>query len=355
MLRRIIRQVVRLTHLIIGLSVLPAAGASALSGLMLLFEPDLVIYRLPELAGASAARPIFMVARDLVTIDQLASPGGWDVVRLPDSSRQWFDVWLASGERAYLIPGQASFTDRFRPGTRIETLAATVHTELMSGSKGARAVAWSGVTILVLVVSGYGLWLLSGCPPVGSGLRRRPRRRTGWLSAHMSFGVAAGIAILAVVLTGVAIAFPGVTARLLADKEPPIPEPTGSVRPVEIDWPVLMNAADTAYADDRATYVFAPRPGANGVVRIQTRRAGEWEQAGLSSVLLDPNSAAILALHDGRPSSAAARVRAALHPVHAAQGTARDFLPLALVGGFALLGTVILAAGAFVLRLRQDR
>jgi uncharacterized iron-regulated membrane protein len=353
MLRRRFRGILRLTHLVLGLSVLLPAAALAISGLLLLFEADLAKSRLPALPPGSAARPPFLHAADLATIDRLAGPAGWDVVRLPGTNRPWFDVWLASGERAYLVPGASAFVDRFRPRQRIETLAFSIHTELLAGASGAGAVAWSGVTVLILVVSGYGLWLTAGCPPVLRHLRRPPRRRTAWLAAHGSLGVAAGLPLIAGVLTGAAVAFPDTTRQLLEVPEQEFPVPAGSLRAAVLDWRGIVASADATFPDDIPTYVFAPRPGTQGVIRVRTRRPGEWDPAGLSHILVDPASATVVGERDGRPAGTRGRVQAALYPVHSAQGTARPSLPLAIAGGLALLGGAILAAGAFALRLRR--
>ncbi len=348
----------RRLHLWFGVAVMLPLLAIIISGTALVLDQQMIELRAPELFAHAGAQTVAENGRDLAMIDTLSGDLGWNLVRLPQNDRPYYDVWLMSDERAYFAPGADSFADRFFWYERPETVLFEIHAHLVAGDFGETLVGIIGIAAFGLVLAGVVIWW-----PGRHGFTRhrlvpaRCDRRT-LLRAHGAWGAVLALPFGALVLTGVATAFPDQTLAVLgavagsgtpARADIGVPDFPDS-RP---DWEGVLAAADAAFDDDSIVFVFAPAPGEDGAIYMRTRRASEWHPNGRSEIYVDAASAELLAYRDLTAADGGVQMANALFPIHATRGGAWWLAPIAFITGLLTIALMVFSSAAFLARYRR--
>lgn len=352
------KPLLRKLHLWTGVALIVPMLAIAISGVLLLYTESIVALRLPSLGGAAVPETAADIAADMRTIDGLSSQKGWNLVRLPEPARPYYDVWLIDDTRAYLRPGATRFADEFSPLARPETLLYELHAHLLAGEIGEQVVAWLGVLLLLNTVVGVWLWLPRWRATRPSLLSPWPISRGRLLRSHSTWSALFILPVLLLVTTGVMTAFPDQTGRLMVqlfggDK------PQHAIDDIAFtqqrpDWQRVIESAQSAFQDDQLIYLFTPMPGVDGPIFMRTRRSAEWHPNGRSEIYIDPVSAEVIATTDAMAIGRGYRIAYSIFPLHAAAGGVRNLVPISTAGGVALVVLMSLSALAF-LRRRRDR
>lgn len=253
----------------------------------------------------------------------LASPA-WDRA-LATGRTRWHhpgDKWTleVTGEggpipaRYYPASGHGHHTDRmmiwFSPdGTRIVRAERwggylmswlyQLHMALLAGDLGGQVVGWSGVAMLVLLVSGIVAWWPRGSWRKALVFKRDavPIRRLGDL--HKLSGLWSMVLLFVLVASGVLLALPAVTQALLQPAAIPAPKSSAS-RGKRVSIVQAFAAAHRALPDGRIVFVDMPYAD-DAPVRVRLQVPGDPHRRFPSSyVFIDQFSGRVLAVHDVR-------------------------------------------------------
>lgn len=343
-------RLLRLAHLWAGVVILLPLFMIILSGVLLIFDNRMVEVRAPELFASSHEIGLEAQAADLRKIDELSGDIGWNLVRLPQDDRPFYDVWLMTDERAYFAPGADAFSDRFFWYQRPETIVFEVHAHLVAGNIGQLIVGYVGLAAFVMLFSGVMIWWPGRRSFSLDRLKPSLQSRRALLRNHAALGIVAALPLFFLFGTGVMTAFPNQTKAALgatagADapriEDPGVP-PFPSDRP---DWDAVLETVHSAFPDDQPVFLFTPPPGEDGAIYLRTRQAGEWHPNGRSEIYVDASSAALLAVRDMNTADPGLRAANAMFPLHATRGGAWWLAPIAFVSGIA--GLIMLWASAF--------
>lgn len=192
-----------------------------------------------------------------------------------------------------------------------------LHMELLAGELGLQIVGWSGIAMLVLLLSGVLAWWPRGSWRKALAFKREaaPIRRLRDL--HKLSGVWSALLLLVLVATGVLLALPSVTQTLLAPGTPLVPVsaavPAGG-RPVSIGQ--ALAAAQRALPDGRLVFVDVPI-GGTAPIRARYQVPGDpHARFPASYVYLDQVSGQVLGVHDARHGWAGAQVNLWVRTLH---------------------------------------
>jgi uncharacterized iron-regulated membrane protein len=230
-------------------------------------------------------------------------------------------------------------------GQYLMTWLYELHMDLLAGDTGRQVVGWSGVAMLVLLLTGLFAWWPRGSWRKALAFKRRavPLRRLRDL--HKLAGLGGLVLLLLLTATGVMLALPDEKNWLLARTVSPI-DPTPAVRLPPSGTPPLPLATLLAAAHralPEAKLVWIEIPGApDAPIRLRVRVPGDPSPRFPRSYLhVDRHSAKVLAIVDYRRGSAATTINTWLHPLHdAAIGGLPTRILVVLVGllpGFLLL------------------
>lgn len=357
------RILVRRVHLWLGLSLGLLFAVLGLTGSALVFYTgiDAALHPVVE-AGPGDLPP------------GLASPA-WDRA-LATGRARWHhpdDKWTleVTGEggpipaRYYPASGHGHHTDRmmvwFSPdGTRIVRAEPwggyllswlyQLHMALLAGDLGGQVVGWSGVVMLVLLVSGIAAWWPRGSWRKALAFKRdaAPIRRLRDL--HKLSGLWSMALLFVLVATGVLLALPTVTQALLAPATIPAPKSAG-VGDRQIAIVQALDAAHRALPDGRI--VFIDMPGASDApIRIRLQVPGDPHRRFPGSyVFIDKSSGRIIATHDVRRTNTGTTVMSWVRTLH--DGTVGGMATriLAMLIGF--IPTILLTTGILHLLRRR--
>jgi uncharacterized iron-regulated membrane protein len=231
-----------------------------------------------------------------------------------------------------------------------------LHMELLAGELGLQIVGWSGVAMLVLLVSGVVAWWPRGSWRKALAFKRdaAPIRRLRDL--HKLSGVWSALLLLVLVATGVLLALPSVTQALLAPGTPVVPVsaavPAGG-RPVGIGQ--ALAAAQRALPDGRLVFVDVPI-GGTAPIRARYQVPGDpHARFPASYVYLDQVSGRVLGVHDARRGGAGAQVNLWVRTLH--DGTVGGMATRVLAVIVGLMPGVLFVTGVlhWLRRRRQAR
>jgi uncharacterized iron-regulated membrane protein len=232
-----------------------------------------------------------------------------------------------------------------------------LHYTLLAGPTGRSVVGWSGVLLLVSLLTGLALWwpgpkrLKAALKPV---LRKGPVRLT--YDLHVLGGIYGLVVLLALAFTGMVLALPEIARPLVAAASPLEPgfrAPAGLVGegepPLSLD--AALEIARQVFPDAELRWV--ETSGVQGrPISLRFYRAGEpGRRFARNQVWIDPGTGAILAVRDTRQDSAGDRFMDWMHPLHNGEAFGLAGRALAVVGG--LLPAVLLVTGW--LRWRHKR
>ncbi|HEX7113094.1 MAG TPA: PepSY domain-containing protein, partial [Mizugakiibacter sp.] len=190
-------------HLWLGLSAGLAFTLVALSGTVLAFQRELLLWQHPELR-----RPLPDRAQLAAVLDALggaARPAGLTALDLPTPALPVWQLYFADGARRYLDPQTGALLLTRTPSDDALLWLRELHTHLLAGARGEQVLGAVGLLALCLLLSG--LWL--AWPRRGALLAslrphaQPPIRR--WVSWHRSLGVLTLPLLLTVTATGTAM------------------------------------------------------------------------------------------------------------------------------------------------------
>lgn len=190
-----------------------------------------------------------------------------------------------------------------------------LHMQLLAGEVGHQVVGWSGVAMLVLIVSGVLAWWPRGSWRKALAFKRdaAPIRRLRDL--HKLAGLWSMLLLFLLVATGVLLALPAVTQALVAPAA--IPAPTSSGRGAsQITIRRALDAAHRALPDGRAVFIDVPGT-PDGAIRVRLQVPGDPHRRFPSSyVFIDRYSGRVLAVHDVRRAGIGTGVASWIRTVH---------------------------------------
>jgi uncharacterized iron-regulated membrane protein len=322
------RILVRRVHLWLGLSLGLLFAALGLTGSALVFY-----------TGIDAALHPVVEARPGDFPPGLASPA-WDRA-LATGRGRWHhpgDKWTleVTGEggpipaRYYPASGHGHHTERmmvwFSPdGTRIVRAEPwggylmswlyQLHMALLAGNVGGQVVGWSGVAMLVLIVSGIAAWWPRGTWLKALAFKRdaAPIRRLRDL--HKLSGLWNMVLLFVLVATGVLLALPAVTQALLAPAAVPAPKSAGGGER-QVTVVQAFGAAHEALPDGRIVFIDMPDAG-DAPIRVRLQVPGDPHRRFPGSyVFIDQFSGRVLAVHDVRRANTGTAVASWVRTLH---------------------------------------
>lgn len=232
-----------------------------------------------------------------------------------------------------------------------------LHYTLLAGPTGRSVVGWTGVLLLVSLLTGLALWwpgrkrLQAALRPV---LRKGAVRLT--YDLHVLGGIYGLVVLAALTFTGVVLALPEIARPLVAALSPLAPGFRGPAGLVGEGEPAL--SLDAALATARLQFPdgelrWVETPGKQGrPISLRFYRPGEpGRRFARNQVWVDPGTGAILAVRDTRQDPAGERFMDWMHPLHNGEAFGLAGRVLACVGG--LLPLLLLVTGW--LRWRHKR
>ncbi|WP_294212160.1 PepSY domain-containing protein [uncultured Sphingomonas sp.] len=322
------RILVRRVHLWLGLSLGLLFAVLGLTGSALVFYTGI----------DAALHPVVEAGRN-DRVPSLAS-SVWDRA-LATGRARWHDPagkWTieVTGEggtipaRFYPSSGHGHHADRrmvwFSPdGTRIVRAEPwggylmswlyQLHMALLAGDLGSQVVGWSGVAMLLLLVSGIVAWWPRGSWSKAVAFKRNavPIRRLRDL--HKLSGLWSMALLFVLVATGVLLALPAVTQALLQPTAVPAPKSSD-------DWGGQVSIVQAFAAARRilpeGRIVFVDMPGAQDApIRVRLQVPGDPHQRFPGSyVFIDQFSGQVLAVHDVRHAGTGTTVVSWVRTLH---------------------------------------
>jgi len=323
-----VRILVRRVHLWLGLSLGLLFAVLGLSGSALVFYTGI----------DAALHPVVEVGQNGRAPD-LASPV-WDRAlatgraRWHDPAGKWTIEVTGDGgaipARFYPSSGHGHHADRmmvwFSPdgarivraepwGDYLMSWLYQLHMALLAGDLGGQVVGWSGVAMLLLLVSGIVAWWPRGSWRKAVAFKRNavPIRRLRDL--HKLSGLWSMAFLFVLVATGVLLALPAVTQALLQPAAVPAPKSSddeaGQVRIVQ-----AFAAARRVLPEGRI--VFVDMPGAQDApIRVRLQVPGDPHRRFPGSyVFIDRFSGQVLAVHDVRHAGTGTTVVSWVRTLH---------------------------------------
>lgn len=232
-----------------------------------------------------------------------------------------------------------------------------LHYTLLAGPTGRSVVGWTGVLLLVSLLTGLALWwpgpkrLQAALRPV---LRKGPVRLT--YDLHVLGGIYGMVVLVALAFTGAVLALPEIARPLVAAVSPLAPGFRGPAGLVDEGEPSL--SLDAALAIARLQFPdgelrWVETPGRQGrPISLRFYRPGEpGRRFARNQVWVDPGTGAVLAIRDTRHDPAGERFMDWMHPLHNGEAFGLTGRVLACMGG--LLPLLLLVTGW--LRWRHKR
>ena len=351
------RLLVRRVHLWLGLSLGLLFAVLGLTGSALVFYTGIDVALHPAVEARRGDLP-----------PGLTSPV-WDRA-LATGRTRWRhpgDKWAleVTGEggpipaRYYPAFGQGHHTDRMMvwfsaDGTRVVRAEPwggylmswlyQLHMALLAGDLGGQVVGWSGVAILLLLVSGIAAWWPRGSWRKAVAFKRDavPIRRLRDL--HKLSGLWSMVLLFVLVATGVLLALPTVTQALLAPATVPAPKSAvGSGRQIAIVQ--ALNAAHGAMPDGRIVFIDMPSAG-DAPIRVRLQVPGDPHRRFPGSyVFIDQLSGRVLAVHDVRRAGTGTTLASWVRTLH--DGTVGGMATRILAVLIGFVPTILFATGMF--------
>lgn len=374
MIRRRVRTFLFWSHLVLGLTSGLVIGVVALTGAVLAFEDEIVELAAPAprpsrpAPAATPLKPEALIRRitlehpeDQITRLRLsADPGRMHTAFLRQAGTLWLDPFTgatqppaSSGLRAFF-----SFNldlHRWLAAPREESAGS----RFWNRTVGRGLVGWSTGILVVLTVSGLFLWWPRTPGRRAFRLILRPQKSfTGRLrhwNRHHVYGFWSAVPILAIGLTGLALAFPAVKGALypaVDDTAPAVPPPASTAAVVSVD--VIFDRVVAAEPDWASLLFYLPRQNRDGsyVVRPLTIYAytRSWPSTVANPLRFDPFTGDLLDYQPFYAKSFLSAAHALNRDVHtgAAFGWAGKAVTFA-----ACVATLVLIYTGFALSFRR--
>jgi uncharacterized iron-regulated membrane protein len=293
------------------------------SGTALVFRADWLHATVPGAADAVEVSPALAARAAVAAEGQLGADAVRSIV-LAGPQLGVHTVALSGGGGAYLAAGGSLVTE-WRKGGRADAWLFGLHHDLLSGDAGETAAGLAGLALVALCLTG----LVVTLPGLRATLRaslvtawpRSPQRRD-LLAAHRGLGLVLAGPLVVVGLTGAAMVFDRearVAMNALAGTRPPHQDPItlSGTAPATPDWAAATAAAQAAFPDATLRVLVWPRSD-DAPLQIRLRQPGEWHPNGRTTVWLD-RQGRVLASQDGMTLPRGDRWTNALYPLHAAK------------------------------------
>lgn len=333
-MRQRARKLVRKLHLWLGLSLGALFVLLSLTGSALVFYPEIDTLLHPEIqAEGNIAPPDWR---------SLAWDRALRTVRAayPEKTGPWrFEVTGTAGAipaRYYAPPETAGRT--FAPmmvwispdgsqvlrrdywGSYAMTFIYDLHMKLLAEGLGAAIVGYSGILILVLLLSGLWAWWPRGSWRKAVAFKRRaaPSRRLRDL--HKLSGLWSLPVLLILVGTGVMLGLPDERDRLLSAAVAPVdpmPKATSSQSSgKQIPISTALEQAHRALPDARLAWIEVPGPG-TGVFKLRMQQPNDPSfRFPHSYAFVDQYEGKVRAVVNSKDASASSAFNNWLHPLH---------------------------------------
>lgn len=317
-----VRQVVRRVHLWLGLGIGILFALIGLTGSALVFYTGIDAALHPQIAADADVPDL----RSDVWDRALATGRAWR----SDAGGKWSIEVTGEGgaipARYYPAPGHHA--DRmmlwFSPDGRrivrsepwggyLMSWLYQLHMQLLAGEAGMQIVGWSGVAMLVLLISGVFAWWPRGSWRKAVAFKRdaAPIRRLRDL--HKLFGLWSAVILLIVTATGVLLALPNVTTGLFAPMPVPAPRSSGPARTSVV---AAFDTAQRTFPDGRIVFVDVPNR-SDQPIRVRLQLPGDPHPRFPGSyVFIDQKSGRVLAIHDVRHSGTGTAIVAWIRTLH---------------------------------------
>lgn len=235
-------------------------------------------------------------------------------------------------------------------GGYLMTWLYQLHMQLLAGDVGHQIVGWSGVAMLLLLVTGVIAWWPRGPWRKALAFKREaaPIRRLRDL--HKLSGLWSMALLFVLVATGVLLALPTVTQALFSPAALPAPTSSGVGRRITIVQ--ALAAAHRALPDGRIVFFDVPSA-PDKPVRVRFQVPGDPHRRFPGSyVFIDPFSGRVLAIHDVRNAATRTGLTRWIRALHDGSVGGLSTRLLAVVVG--LVPTILLTTGVLHwLRRRQ--
>lgn len=195
-----------------------------------------------------------------------------------------------------------------------------LHMHLLAGEAGRQIVGWSGVAMLVLLLTGLVAWWPRGSWRKALAFKRRaaPIRRLRDL--HKLSGLWSALLLALLVLTGALLALPSVkaqlfTAMIAAPDEAPVPVSSRTTgRQISVSH--ALASARAALPEARLAFIDVPGTGA-APYRMRVQLPGDPHRRFPGSfIYVDQYSGRVLGIHDVRRGNAATAVTKWIRVLH---------------------------------------
>lgn len=255
------------------------------------------------------------------------------------------EVALEDNGAAYIEPGTHRVLSRWGKNGRVVDFLFDLHHHYLAGETGTKVIGAIGLLVVGMAATGLIVWAPAWRSFRGS-LTPGAAGRAAWLSAHRDLGVISCPIIVAVAMTGSALALRDPAVALLRIKPSTPPAAGGG----QVDWGVALAAAQAAFPEARLRLASPPaRPGAPAVIRLQQPK--EWHANGRTVVYIDPASSRVLAVDDPFKQPLQARILEAAWPVHASKVGGLPWKALTFLAGVCLAALSLYGAESYRRRL----
>ena len=174
-----------------------------------------------------------------------------------------------------------------------------LHMQLLAGDFGSRLVGWSGVAMLLLLVSGVLAWWPRGTWRKALAFKRHavPIRRLRDL--HKLAGLSSMALLFVLVATGVLLALPALSQTLFRPSAIPAPRSVGKGAG-RVTIPQAFGAARRALPDGHIVFLDVPAA-SDASIRVRFQVPGDPHRRFPGSyVFIDQTTGQVLAVHDVR-------------------------------------------------------
>lgn len=347
-------RLLRSVHAWAGLALAVLIVTVAASGVLLVFEADYLRGAFPAARQAPPADPVSL-GRVIEAVQREFGSDARSVV-FGTTEMGLHQVYLRDGGGAYLDAAGAVL-DRWSARGRPELWLFDLHENLLGGSPGHVLAGALGLAAALFAITGLVLWV-QGSHVLSGRLWPRSTRRAGMLAQHRELGAIAALPVLLFAMSGAAMVFDGATRSLLetllpGDSVPAEPPAQAAAVMASTAWFDRMARAQARFP--AATLRIVSFPDRDDRIVVRLRQPDEWHPNGRTRVELSATTGAVLTAIDATQQPRAARVQAALYPLHAAKIGGRAYDALAVYTGLALVSLAVVGAASFALRRWRSR
>lgn len=351
------RQVLRVAHRWIGLTLGILVLAVALSGGLLIFKEPYYQSRFPTLAKSIQANSVSDYAQALESVHAEYSDQGIRLIKFPRPGMNAFHLWMADGSQLLLDSKGERVLSRWRWYESLPAFLFELHAHLLAGRTGAVVNGVGGILLLLLLLTSPLLWWPRRSLFQLWQLLPRKASVRELISLHETIGLIVLPFTLLFVATGTAmIFFPSVSSSLsyLFDSKPPL-KPTAVVRYEArgtVGWARLLDSLESALPDGDTIFYY-PGDESNAVLTFRKKLPGEWHPNGRSYVLIDPYIGEVVQSIDARRQGLGTRMSNTIYPLHAAMVGGDWFRLIALLTALSLAALSLSGGYAYFLRVRR--